>query len=195
MAPHNGAERASPGQETQLPGAELTEHTKTQEPLQIGQSVLVQNQTGNKPLRWDKTGVIVDWMEHSQYSVKIDGSGALTLRNRKFLRPHSPFHTGEATKLPAQMKPPALEIPAVASAREPEDAQAAVRASTRTRKAPVWQQDYQCSSLDTRLSAHPGGQHSGGSNSSLSRQRKAFTFPDARGPGRDQMTRTTIDCH
>ena len=61
-------------------GSELTEHTRTQEPLQIGQHVLVQNQLGNKPLRWDKTGVVVECMGYNQYSVKMDGSGSLTLR-------------------------------------------------------------------------------------------------------------------
>ena len=121
-------------------GSELTEHTRTQEPLQIGQNVLVQNQLGNKPLRWDKTGIVVECMGHNQYSVKMDGSGSLTLRNRKFLRPHSPFYQKEGKTSPVK-KLPVLDTPS--SVKESKDPPAAVRASTRTRKAPGWQQDYQ----------------------------------------------------
>ena len=38
----------------------LEAHTKELGELQIGESVSVQNQVGNKPGRWDKTGVVVD---------------------------------------------------------------------------------------------------------------------------------------
>ena len=55
-------------------------------PLRIGDRVLVQNQTGRFATKWDKTGKVVDIHQHDQYSVKIDGSGRLTLRNRQFLR-------------------------------------------------------------------------------------------------------------
>ena len=46
----------------------------------------MQNQTGNCPKRWDKTGKVVEKLPHRQYRVKLDGSGHVTLRNRKFLR-------------------------------------------------------------------------------------------------------------
>ena len=46
----------------------------------------IQNQTGRFPIRWDKTGVVVQVGENDQYIVKVDGSGRLTLRNRKYLR-------------------------------------------------------------------------------------------------------------
>ena len=65
----------------------LHEHTKILTPLRIGQSVLIQNQTGNNPNRWEKTGVIVEsGPGPHQYSVRADGSGRITLRNRKFLK-------------------------------------------------------------------------------------------------------------
>ena len=68
----------------------LTEHTKTLSPLPLGTKVLIQNQTGNHPRRWDKTGVIVECRGHDQYLVKVDGSGRTTLRNRKYLRSFKP---------------------------------------------------------------------------------------------------------
>ena len=59
--------------------------------LALGDSVLVQNQVGNHPSKWDITGVVVEVKEHDQYVVKVDGSGRMTLRNRKFLRKIVPY--------------------------------------------------------------------------------------------------------
>ena len=65
----------------------LEAHTRELGELEIGQSVCVQNQVGNKPGRWDKTGIIVEKGKGPrQYLVRMDGSGRITLRNRKFLR-------------------------------------------------------------------------------------------------------------
>ena len=72
-------------------GTELRRHTKEQAKLNVGDTVLVQNQDGNKPLRWDRTGTIIQSKEYDQYEVKMDGSGRLSLRNRRFLRPITPF--------------------------------------------------------------------------------------------------------
>ena len=36
--------------------------------------------------KWDKSGVVDEKKDHDQYWIKIDGSGRLTLRNRRFLR-------------------------------------------------------------------------------------------------------------
>ena len=93
----------------------------TQEPLKLGQCVLFQNQSGNKPLRWDKTGIVVEYMGHNQFSVKTDDSGALTLRNRKFLRPHDPFQKEEATRQTADKEPPALDTTSGASSKKTEE--------------------------------------------------------------------------
>ncbi|XP_057310221.1 uncharacterized protein K02A2.6-like [Hydractinia symbiolongicarpus] len=54
--------------------------------LQVGDSVAIQNQHGNHPNKWDKTGCIADALPHKQYRVIVDGSQRLTLRNRRFLR-------------------------------------------------------------------------------------------------------------
>jgi hypothetical protein len=67
-----------------------TEHTKQLSPLAVGNHVRIQNQTGPHPTRWDKTGVIVEVRQFDQYVVRIDGSGRVTLRNRKFLRRYEP---------------------------------------------------------------------------------------------------------
>ena len=72
-------------------GEELKEHTRTLAPLNTGQVVLVQNQQGNKPKRWDRTGLVVEVKPNDQYLVKMDGSGSASLRNRRFLRPTTPY--------------------------------------------------------------------------------------------------------
>merc|ERR1711888_428119 len=72
-----------------------SEHTKKLVPLEVGMKVFVQNQVGNKPRRWDKTGTIVECKDFDQYLVKMDGSGRLTLRNRKFLRKRTPLQRRE----------------------------------------------------------------------------------------------------
>ena len=73
----------------------LQEHTRNLPPLAVGDRVMIQNQTGRFPTRWDRSGRVVETKEHDQYVVKVGGTGRLTLRNRRFLRlyePHS-FHT------------------------------------------------------------------------------------------------------
>ena len=46
----------------------------------------IQNQFGSEPLKWDKTGIVVEVKQHDQYVIRIDGSRRVTLCNRKFLR-------------------------------------------------------------------------------------------------------------
>ena len=58
----------------------------------------VQNQTGPHPDKWDKTGRIVEVRQHDQYAIKIDGSGRITLRNRKFLRKFIPVYYDRPTR-------------------------------------------------------------------------------------------------
>ena len=70
---------------------DLIEHTKKLAPLGVGQVVLVQNQTGNNPRRWNKSGQIVEVLPYDQYRVKLDGTGRCSLRNRRFLRAITPF--------------------------------------------------------------------------------------------------------
>ena len=46
----------------------------------------IQNQFGSEPLKWDKTGIVVEVKQHDQYVIRVYGPGPVTLRNRKFLR-------------------------------------------------------------------------------------------------------------
>ena len=64
----------------------LTEHTVRLQPLKVGDRVFIQNQTGNHPLRWDRTGLVIEVNQFDKYAVKVDGSGRVTLRNRTILR-------------------------------------------------------------------------------------------------------------
>ena len=59
-------------------------------PLEVGQKVLIQNQYGKNPLRWEKSGTVVEVFPYDQYIVKVDGSGRVTRRNRRFLRSYTP---------------------------------------------------------------------------------------------------------
>lgn len=71
------------------------EHTRRLPPLTVGDTVHIQNQIGLYPRKWDKSGVVVEVRQFDQYLVRVDGSGRLTLRNRKFLRKYRPvYHRG-----------------------------------------------------------------------------------------------------
>ena len=68
----------------------LNEHAKQLQPLSIGEKCFIQNQTGNFPTKWHRTGTVVEVCNHDQYVLKVDGSGRLTKRNRRFLRSFKP---------------------------------------------------------------------------------------------------------
>ena len=76
-----------------------SEHTRELKPLGIGDNVYVQNLTGNNPLRWERTGVVVETKPFKQYKIKLDGSGRVILRNRKSLRKFTPFVRPEKPQL------------------------------------------------------------------------------------------------
>ena len=54
--------------------------------LDVGDSVQLQNQHGNRPNKWNNTGFITEVLPHRQYRVVVDGSRRITLRNRRFLQ-------------------------------------------------------------------------------------------------------------
>lgn len=93
-----------------------TEHTRRLPQLQVGDHVRVQNQVGPNPLKWDKTGKIVEVHQFDQYVVRMDGSGRPTMRNRKFLRKFIPAVQKEGRGHPIQdfryVKPPPSKITA-----------------------------------------------------------------------------------
>ena len=66
--------------------------TKRLRSLSVGDNVMIQEQKGSEPLRWKRSGIVVEKKEYDQYVVRMDGSGRTTLRNRKFLRRIEPLH-------------------------------------------------------------------------------------------------------
>ena len=68
----------------------LNEHVRGLPPLKVGDKCFIQNQTGKNPTKWHRTGSVVETGAHDQYTVKVDGSGRLTKRNRRFLRSFKP---------------------------------------------------------------------------------------------------------
>ena len=48
--------------------------------LKIGDMVQIQNQKGNDPRRWSKSGKIIERLDFGQYLVKVDGSGRVIRR-------------------------------------------------------------------------------------------------------------------
>ena len=72
-------------------GKDLSDHTKTLVAQEVGQVVLVQNQTGKNLSRWDRSGEVVEVLPFDQYRVKIDGTERSSLCNRKFLRAITPY--------------------------------------------------------------------------------------------------------
>ena len=92
----------------------LTEHTRVLPPLTVGDSVRIQNQRGPHPTKWDKTGIVIEVRQFDQYVVRVDGSGRVTLRNRKFLRKFLPVISRElVTMLPGPTVPTAAPQPQV----------------------------------------------------------------------------------
>ena len=67
-------------------GVRLERYTKAHKMIPVGSHVAVQNQAGRFPNKWDKTGMVVENLDHDKVLVKLDGSGRLTTRNRKFVK-------------------------------------------------------------------------------------------------------------
>ena len=68
-------------------GTKWREHTRALGELKVGTRVQVQNQTGPRGKKWDRSRAIVEVKGNRQYVVRLDGSGRLSLRNRRFLKP------------------------------------------------------------------------------------------------------------
>ena len=68
----------------------LNEHSRQLVPLQQGDRVMIQNQNGRFPKKWDKSGVVTEVLPFEQYTLKVDGSWRVTRRNRRFLKAFEP---------------------------------------------------------------------------------------------------------
>jgi hypothetical protein len=87
--------------------------------------VRIQNQTGPNPTKWDKTGLVVEVRQFDQYVVRVDGSGRVTLRNRKFLRKYIPvIPRAPLLMAPGPTTPPAVPRPATQYPKHTPPAQA-----------------------------------------------------------------------
>ena len=78
----------------------LDAHTRPQLPLQTGDRCFVQNGAGNYPKKWDRSGTVTEVLPFDKYSVKLDGSGRVTTRNRKLLRRFTPISIDIAEPAP-----------------------------------------------------------------------------------------------
>ena len=58
------------------------QHARNLHPLDIGDRVRCQNARSKK---WDRTGTVLEFNGHRQYTVKLDGSSRASLRNRRHL--------------------------------------------------------------------------------------------------------------
>ncbi|XP_033937726.1 uncharacterized protein [Pseudochaenichthys georgianus] len=83
----------------------LGTHSRPLRPLALGERVFLQNQQG--PHKWDRSGIVVESPGHDQYRIRVDGSGRLTLRNRRFLRAYTPATTCAREQPAAPLPPPA----------------------------------------------------------------------------------------
>ena len=87
-----------------------SEHTKELPKLKVGDVVLIQNQRGTpkEAKRWDRSGVVLEVEKFDKYMVRVDGTGRITTRNRRYLRkaePYQPRQPGpgsETVKVPVQ---------------------------------------------------------------------------------------------
>ena len=96
-------------------------------PIAPGTRVRVQNQASNV---WDRTGLVVEALPYRQYTIRLDGSGRVSLRNRKHLRPTLTPALPEATSgAPSTTSPPATPPPPLPHPR-------------RQTKRPGWLNDY-----------------------------------------------------
>lgn len=75
-----------------------TEYTKRIPLLALGNHVRIQNQTGQSPFRWDKSGVLIEVRQFDQYFIRVDGMGRVTFRYRKFLRKYIPVISSTPSK-------------------------------------------------------------------------------------------------
>ena len=89
----------------------MTKGSKMLPPLTVGESVAIQDQSGNTPRRWSKTGKVLESLGHDSYLIKVDGASRTTQRNRQFLRVITPYAADVDT--PATPWAPVSSVPTV----------------------------------------------------------------------------------
>jgi hypothetical protein len=81
--------------------------------------VAIQNQTGQNPTKWDKTGIIIENKPNSKVMIKVDGSRRVTMRNRRFVRPMEASLRTPTNPAPARKKPMTPPTPRREQPKEP----------------------------------------------------------------------------
>jgi hypothetical protein len=79
--------------------------TKDLNDLEVGTAVAIQNQTGNNPTKWDKTGIVIENKPNSKVMIRVDGSRRVTMRNRKFVRQLEPMLRNDTRPEPVRRRP------------------------------------------------------------------------------------------
>ena len=102
-------------------------------PLQTGTRVRVQDQASK---RWDRTGIVTEILPHRQYTVKLDDSGRLSLRNRRHLKISGPPAPPVSTPTPTNSPPSDTSTPA------PPSPPTVPSRPRRTVAQPAWLADY-----------------------------------------------------
>ena len=60
----------------------INAHARQLPQLEIGERVFMQNQNGPHPNKWDRSGIVLESLGYDLYTIKVEGSGRLTKRNR-----------------------------------------------------------------------------------------------------------------
>ncbi len=69
----------------------INRHSRYLSPLVVGDKCFIQNQHGPHPKKWHHTGTVVELLPHQKYAIKVDGSGRVTIRNRRYLKRYTPY--------------------------------------------------------------------------------------------------------
>ena len=100
-------------------------HSTTLPPLSVGTTVVIQNRGKKYPRQWLRSGIIVETLPNRQYRIKTNGSGRITLQNRRFIKPASLVTpptlispTTSPTNLP--LAPPAMQPTVIPPTDAPE---------------------------------------------------------------------------
>eukprot|EP00111_Clytia_hemisphaerica_P012274 TCONS_00036043-protein len=81
------------------------EHAHALPNLTPGHRCYIQNQSGNHPKRWDRSGTVVETHGNDSYSLKVDGTGRVTRRNRRRLRQFLPASADITSKNFVHLQP------------------------------------------------------------------------------------------
>ena len=91
--------------------ATVRAHTHVLPPLVIGNCVRLQNMVGPHQPIWDRTLIVVEVRQFDQCIVRVDGSGRVTLRNRKYLRLYMPHIARAPLIYSSSVIPIAMTVP------------------------------------------------------------------------------------